>query len=153
MELVYKNNELTIESEKKSIVFGHDGMILDGMLIEMAGEYEKGGFLLHVLEVDEHRYYELRVEGYTVWYIPDDITEIASGVLDFLGDIDVLIVPGSKVIHPVIEKIEPRLIAAYGPNAHELGVVMGVSDLPVQKYKLKEADLVTEKTPCIVFWM
>lgn len=66
MELVYKNNELTIESEKKSIVFGNESMILDGMLIEMAGEYEKGGFLLHVLEVDEHRYYELRVEGYTV---------------------------------------------------------------------------------------
>jgi len=126
-------------------------MVLDGMLIEMAGEYEKGGFLLHVLEREEHFYYEMRVDGYSVGYIAHEVQEVSPEVLDFFGDIDILVIPGSKAVHPVVEKIEPRLIATFGPNAHELGVLMGVSDLPVQKYKLKDADMATEKTPCIVF--
>lgn len=41
MDFIYRNNTLTIESDKKSIVFQSDSILLDGLTLEMAGEYEK----------------------------------------------------------------------------------------------------------------
>lgn len=41
MEFLLKNSILTIESEKKTIEFTPTDLILDGMPIEIAGEYEK----------------------------------------------------------------------------------------------------------------
>lgn len=41
MDFLYKNTALTIESEKKTIEFTPTNLILDGMPIDMAGEYEK----------------------------------------------------------------------------------------------------------------
>lgn len=58
--------------------------------------------------------------------------------------------PTSKLSVPLIEKIESRMIVTYGESAHELATHMGISELPLQKYKLKEADLALEKTGCVV---
>ena len=70
--------------------------------------------------------------------------------LDFLGDLDVLIMPTGKGSIPLIEKIEPRMIVTYGETAHELATHMGISEPPVLKYRLKEADLSGERMGCVV---
>lgn len=116
----------------------------------MAGEYEKGGFLLYVRTENEQNYYHFRVEGYWVAYIPTLITEISTETLEFLGNIDVLIMPGAKSMQGVLEKIEPRLLVAYGESAHEIAVTLGATEPAVMKYRLKEADLSSEKTGCVV---
>ena len=41
MDFLYKNNTLSIESEKKTIEFHSESINLDGLILEMAGEYEK----------------------------------------------------------------------------------------------------------------
>jgi hypothetical protein len=41
MDFLYRNNTLTIESDKKEIVCQSGAIILDGLTIDMAGEYEK----------------------------------------------------------------------------------------------------------------
>jgi len=42
MEFLLKNNVLTLESEKKVIELSQESLVLDGMQVDMAGEYEKG---------------------------------------------------------------------------------------------------------------
>ena len=150
MDFLYKNTALTIESEKKTIEFTPTNLILDGMPIDMAGEYEKWGFLLYVQSENGVSYYHFRVEGYWIVYIPTLITDISGDILEFLGNVDILVMPGARSIHALLEKIEPRLLITYGDTANEIAQVLGVTEPPVTKYKVKEADLSSEKTGCIV---
>lgn len=83
-------------------------------------------------------------------YVGSVISEISSEMLDFLGDLDLLIVPGAKTLHPVIVKIEPRLLVAFGPQSSEIGVLLGNAEMPLQKYKLKDADLSSDKTNVVL---
>ena len=41
MDFIYRNNTLSIESEKKEIILNTGSVVLDGLTIEMPGEYEK----------------------------------------------------------------------------------------------------------------
>lgn len=41
MDFIYKNNTLTIDSEKKEITLSENSVTLDGLSLEMPGEYEK----------------------------------------------------------------------------------------------------------------
>lgn len=150
MEFLLKNTLLSIESEKKTIELTPDALILDGMSVEMAGEYEKGGFLLYVQSENDVSYYHFRVEGYWIVYIPTVVTDISGDILEFLGNIDVLVMPGARSIQALIEKLEPRLLVTYGEWAHEVALALGSSEPAVMKYKLKEADLSSEKTGCVV---
>lgn len=95
-------------------------------------------------------YYHFRVEGYWIVYIPTLITDISGDILEFLGNVDILVMPGARSIHALLEKIEPRLLITYGDTANEIAQVLGVTEPPVTKYKVKEADLSSEKTGCIV---
>ncbi|MDD2693487.1 MAG: hypothetical protein PHY14_00975 [Candidatus Gracilibacteria bacterium] len=150
MEFLYKNNALTIESDKKIIEIASSSLVLDGMSVDIPGEYEKGGFLLYVHAENGVNYYHFRVEGYWIAYIPALVTEISGDILEFLGNVDVLVMPGAKSMQVVLEKIEPRLLVTYGELAHEIAVALGSSEPAVTKYKLKEADLSSEKTGCVV---
>lgn len=150
MEFLYKNNTLSIESEKKSIELTPEALILDGMRVDMAGEYEKGGFLLYVHRENGVLISHFRVEGYWIVSIPTVISDISWELLESLGNVDVLIMPGAKSLIPLLEKIEPRLLVTYGESAHEVAVTLGVTEPPVVKYKMKEADLSSEKTGCVV---
>ena len=78
------------------------------------------------------------------------MTDISTASLDFLGDLDILIMPTGKGSAGVIDKIEPRLIVTYGETAHELATHLGISELPLVKYRFKEADLSLEKAGCVV---
>ncbi len=150
MEFLLKNHTLTIESEKKSIELTPTSLILDGMVVDMAGEYEKWGFLLYVHSEGGQLYFHFRVEGYWIAYIPTCLWEITGEILEFLGNIDVLVMPGAKSMIPVLEKIEPRMLITYGDLAHEVALTLAVNDVPTNKYKLKDADLSSDKIGCIV---
>ena len=150
MDFFLKNTLLSLESDKKVIELSNPTLTLDGMSIEMAGEYEKWGFLLYVMTENEVNYYHFRVEGYWIAYIPRIIHEISSDILEFLGNIDVLVMPGAKSMQGVLEKIEPRLLVTYGEGAHEIATTLGNIEPAVTKYRLKEADLSNEKAGCVV---
>lgn len=150
MDFLYKNNTVSIDSEKKNITLGSDSLNIDGLVVEMAGEYEKSGFLAYAHEVAEQRIYQMRVEGYTVGFVPIALQDLTPEQLDFLGDLDVLVMPAAKSSVPLLEKIEPSFLITYGDTAHELATAMGVSEPPVAKYKLRETDLSLEKMGVIV---
>jgi hypothetical protein len=62
MEFVYKNDSVSIESEKKIIALESLRLMVDGLVVEMAGEYEKSGFLVYAHEYAERRIYQMRIE-------------------------------------------------------------------------------------------
>lgn len=149
MEFLYKNNTITITSDKKEIVLSTDNVKLDGLDIEVAGEYEKSGFLMYSFEHDDERLYHFRVEGYWIAYVPSLLTDITTAGLDFLGTVDVLVMPGSKAMNAVLEKIEPRLLVTYGDASSEISTILCGTYEPTHKYKFRSSDLSSEKTGCI----
>lgn len=46
MEISTSQNVLTIVTDKKTVRFGAAGLEIDGLKIDMPGEYEKSGVLL-----------------------------------------------------------------------------------------------------------
>ena len=150
MDFFYKNNTLSIESDKKVIQCLPNQVNLDGLSLEMAGEYEKWGFLAYAYEENESRIFQITIEWYHVGYISETLTDLSSAALDFLGDLDILVMPTGKGSVALIEKIEPRLVVTYGEAAHELATHMGISEPPVAKYRLKDADLSLDKAGCVV---
>jgi hypothetical protein len=124
MEFSYKNSTITISSDKKEIVLTPDSVILDGLAIELPGEYEKSSILMYAFNKNEERLYHFRTEGYWIAYIPEILADISTEALDFLGGIDILIMPGAKTMQPTLEKVEPGLLVTYGEGAHEIAIIL-----------------------------
>ena len=150
MDFSYKNSVITISSDKKEIVLSPDSVVLDGLSIELPGEYEKSSILMYSFHKNDERLYHFRTEGYWIAYIPEMLTDISTEALDFLWGIDILIMPGAKAMQPTLEKVEPGLLVTYGEGAHEIALVLGCTGETVSKYRFKDADLSTEKTTCVV---
>jgi Beta-lactamase superfamily domain len=150
MEFLSKNGQIIIDSNKKELILSKESITIDGLVIDVAGEYEKSGCLAYMWVKNDEKLYHFRMEGYWIAYIPSILTDISPEALDFLGTVDVLVMPTAKIAQGVIEKVEPRLLVTYGETAHEIGTLLGYTDLPLSKYKLKDADLSAEKTNCVV---
>lgn len=151
MDFTLKNNTVIIDSEKKEISLSSESVILDTLPIELPGEYEKSGCLMYAFARNDEKLFHFKVEGHWVAYIPTLLTDISPEALDFLGSVDVLVMPGAKSMQPVVEKVEPRLLVTYGDTAQEIGHVLWLADTtPLAKYKMKEADLSSEKTGCVI---
>lgn len=149
MDFRFQNNTVTLDSDKKEIQLTPNTVILDGLDIALPGEYEKSGCLMYAWHKNDEKLYHFRTEGYWIAYIPALISDISPEALDFLGSVDVLVMPGAKSMQGVLEKVEPRMFITYGELAHEVATPLGAIEI-VTKYKLKEADLSSEKTWCVV---
>jgi hypothetical protein len=149
MEFIFRDNNIILSSDKKEILLTPETVILDGLDIALPGEYEKSGCLMYAWHKNDEKLYHFRTEGYWIAYIPALISDISPEALDFLGSVDVLVMPGAKSMQNVLEKVEPRMIVTYGESAHEIATPLGAIEV-VTKYKLKEADLSSEKTGCVV---
>ncbi len=150
MEFTIKNWNITITSDKKEIILSPETVTLDGLDIELPGEYEKSGCLMYAFSKNDEKLYHFRTEGYWIAYIPQMLTDISTDALDFLGGVDILVMPGAKAIQPTLEKIEPELLVTYGESAHEIALALGATWEVLAKYKMKDADLSSEKTTCVV---
>lgn len=149
MEFTFKDNKITISSDKKEILLMPEIVVLDGLDIALPGEYEKSGCLMYAWRKNDEKLYHFRTEGYWIAYIPTLLADISPEALDFLGSVDILVMPGAKSMQWVLEKVEPRMIVTYGESAHEIATPLGAIEV-ISKYKLKEADLSSEKTGCVV---
>jgi hypothetical protein len=150
MEFVLKGENIIITSEKKEILLSPEKILLDTLDIALPGEYEKSGCLMYAYAKNDEKLYHFRVDGYWIAYVPAPIIDISAEALDFLGTVDILIMSGSKVVQNTIEKIEPRFLVTYGEMAHEIATPLGYNEAPISKYKLKDADLSSDKTGCVI---
>lgn len=96
MEFSLKDSTITLSSEKKEILLTPETVVLDGLDIAVAGEYEKSGCLMYSWHKNDEKLYHFRTEGYWIAYIPTLLSDISPEALDFLGSVDVLVMPGAK---------------------------------------------------------
>jgi hypothetical protein len=150
MDFSYKNSILTITSDKKEIILTPETISLDGLSIDLPGEYEKSSILMYAFAKNDEKLYHFRIEGYWIAYIPTLLADISTEALDFLWGIDILVMPGAKAAQPVVEKVEPGLLVTYDEWAWELALVLGTAGDILPKYRFKDADLSMEKTNCVV---
>ncbi len=95
-------------------------------------------------------YYLFRAEGNWVAYIPSIPTEIESKILDFFGQLDILVAPFSKSEQKFLEQIEPKMLISFAPNAPDLISALGDAIAHSTSYKLKTQDISSEKTSLVI---
>jgi hypothetical protein len=147
MEISTSQNILSIVTDKKAVRFDASGLDIDGLKIDMPGEYEKSGVLLQTRLIDGHLVHELQVERKIVGYVPAEILAPSDALIAFFDDLDVLLISGSKSDIQIFEALEARVVVPYGEFRDGFLQSVGQASLDaVDKYKSKEADFNGETT-------
>lgn len=136
----YKGKELIIATkEKKEIVFHTEKntVSLDGYDVTHPGEYEKSGILLEVKEVGENLFYKFLILGYHLVIVQSDNFELTEDTLGFFGDVDVLVIKGTKAGVKIYENIEAKLVIPYGEEKEIFLNSLAQNKEAVDTYKLK----------------
>lgn len=140
VDFSYKGKELVIATkEKKEIVFHTEKntVSLDGYDVTHPWEYEKSGILLEVKEVGETLFYKFLILGYHLVIVQSDNFELTENTLGFFGDVDVLIIKGTKAGVKIYENIEAKLVIPYGEEKEIFLNSLAQTKEAVDTYKLK----------------
>jgi len=147
MEIAIIQNILTITTDKKTVRFAPEGLEVDGLTIEMPGEYEKSGILLQTKFIGEILVHELQIERKVVGYVPAEILEASEELVGFFDELDLLCISGSKSDIQIFETLEARMVVPYGEFRENFLSSVGQASLEaVEKFKTKEADFNGETT-------
>lgn len=138
MDFTKKDNSLTIKTDSNVVVdFDKKEISVDDYNINFPWEYEKSWVLVEVKEYGEKNFYSLKVWGHSVVVIFDEKFEIKEEILSFFGDVDVLIINGTKEAKSVSDNIEARVIIPFGEQKDIFINQLGKEIEPTNKYKYK----------------
>ncbi|NDK08422.1 hypothetical protein EOM39_04205 [Candidatus Gracilibacteria bacterium] len=140
MEIYYKKNNLIIQnSSKKEVVFNieNNDVSIDGFSISNQGEYEKGSILAEVKDYKGILYYNLTIDTQRVVVVTDDSCDLSEEILSFFGDVDLLILPGSKNSVKVYENIEAKMVLPYGEGKDVFFTAISQHKEEVESIKIK----------------
>lgn len=140
--LEIKNNAGTIsiiDSNKTEIKFETESnnVYLGDFDVSYPGEYEKSGILLEVKEYNEKLFYHFLVEGKHIVIINTDTVELKEEILSFFGDVDILIIHGSKEAAKLFENIEAKLVVPYTEGKDIFLNTLGQHIEEVASHKIK----------------
>lgn len=145
MEFSFEKGSLQFVYEKAVVSLGSP-ISIDDYAIDYPWEYEKSGIIAEVRDYGDSQVLRFTAGDHTILYLPDSIESLTSDMTQFAGDVDILIVPGKKDLHKVIESIDARVVVPYGPSKSGLFAAFGQSLEEESKRTLKVADFDDEKT-------
>ncbi len=117
LDILYKGDSLLItDSNKKSIDFDYKSnkVLLDWYDVTFPWEYEKSWILLEVKEYNNYLFYNFLIDQKHLVIITEDNFEIKESILEFLWDVDLLIIKWSKDATKIFENIEAKIVIPYG---------------------------------------
>lgn len=117
MEISFKNNNLVITSASKNeVTFNLEtkDIAIDWFSVSNQWEYEKSGILAEVKDFENNFFYSLSIDSYHVFIVTTDTFELSEEILSFFGDVDVLLLPGSKNSVKIYENVEAKVVIPYG---------------------------------------
>jgi len=118
IEISYKNpTTITIKnSDKKEINFTFEDkkVFLEDFDVSHPGEYEKSGNLLEVKEYTDLLFYKFLIDGKHMCIVTSDSFELKEEIVSFFGDVDILIIIGTKDAVKIFENIEAKVVVPYG---------------------------------------
>lgn len=127
-------------------------------VISWPGEYDIEGVAIRGIGHREGQQvsYALEIDGVTCGFLSVPVPPWSQEDLELLGDIDVLAVPpeSPKILHELIEKVDPRVLLVplppKGSAADILGAYGAQDKEPVTEYKLKPSSLPIEGREVVV---
>ena len=140
MELRFKKNLLEVESNSKNIIsFDKDTkeIKIDDLSVSYPWEYEKSGILLEVKEYEKNLFYSFSVDSKHLLFVLVDNFELKEEILSFFGDVDVLVIPGTKNSVKIYENIEARVVIPYGEEKSMFFQTLWKNPESVSSFKLK----------------
>lgn len=141
VDFFYRGSDIVISTtkEKKEIVFSTTthSVSLDGYDVTFPGEYEKSGILLEVKEYGENLFYRFLVLGYHVVIVQNDNFELTEDILWFFGDVDVLVIKGTKAAVKIYESIEAKLVVPFGEEKEIFLNSLAQNKEAVATYRIK----------------
>lgn len=151
IEISSKGNSLQIiNSNNKEIIFDKQSLevFVDGFDVTYPWEYEKAGILLEVKEYEWKLFYNFLVDGKHVIVVAHDDFELKEEILSFFGDVDVLLIKGTKDAAKIFENIEAKLVIPFGEGKDLFLNTLGQHVEEISLYKVK-ADLPIDNTEFI----
>ncbi len=140
LEVSYNGDNLVItDSNKKNIEFNTSTleMTLDDFNVTHPGEYEKSGILLEVKSYEDKLFYHYLVDGKHLVFVAYDEFKLEEEILTFFGDVDILVIHGSKNAAKVFENIEAKMVIPYGEEKASFLTAAGQHNEPVTSHKIK----------------
>lgn len=149
IEISYKNSKtLCIKnSDKKEInfVFEDKKVFLEDFDVSHPGEYEKSGNLLEVKDYTDILFYKFLVDGKHMCIITADAFDLKEEIVSFFGDVDILIIMGTKDAVKIFENIEAKVVIPYGEGKDIFLNTLGQHSESVKTHKVW-ADLDGDRT-------
>lgn len=140
LEVSYNGDNLVIaDSNKKNIEFNTTTleMKLDGFDVTHPGEYEKSEILLEVKKYEDKLFYHYLVDRKHLVFVAYDEFKLEEEILTFFGDVDILVIHGSKNAAKVFENIEAKMVIPYGDEKTNFLTAAGQHSEPVKSHKIK----------------
>ncbi|MFK7780401.1 MAG: hypothetical protein QM490_04640 [Candidatus Gracilibacteria bacterium] len=128
-----------LTNSKNKIIFdtNNGDVKIDDLSVVHPGEFEKSGILLVVKEYNDTLFYSFTIDRKHLVIITDDKFELKEEILSFFGDVDVLIIVGSKESAKIFENIEARVVVPYGDGKSIFLTTLGQHKEEVESYKVK----------------
>ncbi|QFR39535.1 hypothetical protein A9Q91_04920 [Candidatus Gracilibacteria bacterium 28_42_T64] len=140
IEVYNKAGNLNItNSDKKNITFNISSgdVNVDDFNVSYPGEYEKSGMLLEVKEYANKLFYHFVVDTKHIVIISNDSFELKEEILSFFGDVDILIITGTKDAAKIFENIEAKLVIPFGEGKDIFLNTLGQHIEEVESHKIK----------------
>ena len=150
MNFSLQNNRVILQHEKTTLLFAPQEMHIGEYVIDFPGEFEKDGILVSAEDTQDILLFQVQIGHIRIVYIDAQKFEITEALIELLGDIDVLLIPGNKDWAKLQEGLEAKVVIAYGDGRQTFLTALGQTPEPENKYKLKEADLSGETTHYIL---
>ena len=148
IEIKNKGWSITIvDSNKTEIKFdsNDNNMYLEWFDVSYPGEYEKAWVLLEVKEYADKLFYHFLVESKHIVLIHTDQLELKEEILSFFGDVDILLITGSKESAKLFESIEAKIVIPYTEGKDVFLNTLGQHIEEIPSFKVK-ADLPFDTT-------
>ncbi len=140
MEIFYKNDKLVIASaSKKEVIYDFvtKDVSIDEFSVSNQWEYEKSNILAEVKSYENNFFYSFSIDWYHVFIVTTDTFELSEEILSFFGDIDVLLLPGSKNSVKIYENVEAKVVIPYGEWKDIFLTSLSAHKEEVDLYKVK----------------
>lgn len=125
-----ENVNITLNTETNSVE-------MEGFDVTYPWEYEKAGILLEVKEYDAKLFYHFVIDGKHVVIVNTETLELKEEIVSFFGDVDILLIHGSKTSAKLFENIEAKVVVPFWEGKDVFLNTLGqhIEEVPVAKIK------------------
>jgi len=140
IEISYKKQNILCvkNADKKEITFDIESrqVMMDDFDVTHQGEYEKSGNLLEVKQYTDLLFYKFLIDGKHMCIIYSDSFELKEEIVSFFGDVDILIIFGTKDAVKIFENIEAKVVIPYGEGKDIFLNTLGQHSEAVKTHKV-----------------